>query len=676
MSFKKLIEDWLEEGFLRFETSYEKVSEESSLVPYLKNDEGQNITPRPLYPTFVVDVELDPNFLVEYFEVIERALPKAKEHVNKKVTKDKYVKTSGIIKSSLVGKENIISSIDYKRNSIFLSKVIFSTYELPDILVPKTSPQYDAVLTRNDLYKHSLSLRQSHPSDILDQSTLVGYAESEDKIAQTTPILFEEKECLVNSFLMKAHYSRPEFATKTPLKSFTEYMNAKIKFQNYKDFIFNVSERPDFLINLKRSLYVLEKSLNYNTYKNTLLSYNNCKSDLEDMIQRHNCDIPSKVSSSSNDSTQLTRVKLKHHLEFHLSETKDYRVTCVECNPKNSSIFISGYGVQSGNEMSKNPRGMVLCWNIHKCEYPEKIYHTEEAVTCVSFSNLQPFLVAVGMRYGLIDVYDLRTSFLKPCGSNRSSKERPTGTIVSIKWKTKSHSLKNDIEVLLSISTDGVITTWSQGKTLEGDVFKKTTRGTNNDQTEKHRQLLLASDATGTCLQMKPVDPNIVQFGTMEGQVLKVSSESPEDYMQVFECHNGPTYDLQWSPLVEDVFVTSGGDNKIRIWETGRTKSSKTIALPETVTRLALSNMKSTVFVGLSKQALFVFDLSLDMHKPVLVFKAREFASFTCAVFCPRNNWILVGDSGGFISLYELTDVPESVRNQSESLKNTFLPEY
>ncbi|GFU05877.1 WD repeat-containing protein 78 [Nephila pilipes] len=677
MTTKDIILEWLEEGFSCIEDARKKkVSDKSSLIPTVTNDFDEIVTPKPLFPIFFEEnIELETNFLVEYLEVIENMLRKGIDK-SKRMSdlKSKDVEISPDIKH----KKRV--PIEYERKNIFLSRIVFSVFDIPDSLVAKTSPQYDKVLLRNDLYKKAFKVHQDLPEFFQDQSTQEGYTERENKSVETLPIVPKNIETLVNSYKMKEHYDAKEVIVKPPPKTLLEYMNSKTKFRNYKEFLEKMPEHPSVLNRIRNSLYVMEKSLNYNTYKNTFLSYNDCKTDLEDFLLSSG-----KIESKSASELELrgseesvgrqSNIGFKHHLQFTLpSLQNDYRATCIECNLKNPSIFICGYGVLPSKEIDTSPRGIVLCWNIHKCEHPERIYHTEEAVECVEFSKSRPYLIAVGMRYGLLAVFDLRKTESRSSVNNRHCSSRPSGTIMNARWIRKKYSLGTESELLLTVSLDGLLTSWSLGKTLTGSVLRSIKRG--EDFNKEQKRLFLATDAAGMCLQMKPDDSNIFVVGTIEGQALLGEFNDPEDYTRVYNCHNGPLYDLQWSPVVNDTFMTCGVDRRVVIWDIHRAKTSKTIFLTDIALRLALSNVKSTLFVVLTQKVIYIYDIAINLHKPLIELPAKKDNCFTCVVFCSKNDWILVGASNGDINLYELTDVTEPSEDQAKTLKDTLLPEY
>ncbi|GIY85915.1 WD repeat-containing protein 78 [Caerostris darwini] len=649
MLIKELILDWLEEGFSHIHEK--KVSHESVLIPSLKNEIGEIVTPKPLFFTFLDDIELEPNFLVEYLEVIENMLRQGKD-------------TS----------KGVSDSKGSKRN-----RVIFSVFELPDCLVSKTSPHYEKILLKNDQYKKAVDLRTEYPVMFQDQNIQEGFSKFDVRGTETIPIILDDKTTLVNSYKMKEHYDENEIVLKSPPKTFAEYIRGRAKFRNYKEFLGKIPEYPSILSRVKNSLYVMEKTLNYNTYKNTLLSYNNCTTDLKELIQPSSnneleTDSLKETKSSEEFTEEQNTINLKHHLQFYLPSLKDdYSATCIECNPKNPSIFISGYGVPLEKEIDTSPRGIVLCWNIHKCEHPERIYHTEEAIECIEFSKFRPYMIVVGMRYGFITVFDLRKSELRSKINNRLSSVRPVGAITSVRWIRKKYSLGKESELILAVSMDGLLTSYSLGTTLTGNILRTVKRGI--DLSKEQRNLILATDAAGMCLQVNPDNTNVFIVGTIEGQALQCEFNDPEDYIQVYDCHYGPTYDIQWSPIVNDVFMTCGADRRVILRDSQKTKTSKTVFVRDIALKLALSNMKSSLFVVLTKKVIYIFDLAVHLHRSLAELQAKEDDFFTSVVFCSKNDWILVGRSNGIIDLYELTGLTELPGDQSKFLKETLLPE-
>ena len=54
--------------------------------------------------------------------------------------------------------------------------------------------------------------------------------------------------------------------------------------------------------------------------------------------------------------------------------------------------------------------GLVCCWNIKNLEHPERVYHTKSSALSVSFSQMAPNLLAVGLYNGVILIYNVARS--------------------------------------------------------------------------------------------------------------------------------------------------------------------------------------------------------------------------------------------------------------------------
>ncbi|XP_035220691.1 WD repeat-containing protein 78-like [Stegodyphus dumicola] len=688
----EIINDWLEEGFSDVDGICKiHIRSESTLIPCVTNDVGENITPRPLFPIFIEDETLDADFLPKYLMVIENHFcheeKKSKQRLTESENKEMRFDENAI-KNELVKQGKFTSLIEYARKNIFLSRVISPLFEMPDSKVSTGSSHYQTVLKRNQKYLEAVQNRQNFPIRYQDQIIQAGFVNLTDKHEETLPIILTDKHAMVNSFLMKEYYDRDEVGVKTSSLTFEEFVASRTKFRDYKEFLTDLEKYPSVLNRLKTALYVTEKTLNYNSYKNTILAYNGCITELEDVgttveneriaieVEKNTSNIGSRKSIDVKCSTYMKETKIiKHHLRFSLPEMKnDYEVTCINFNPLNPCIFVGGYGVCRRKEMDNHPRGMILCWNIHKCGYPEIIYPMEEVVTCIEFSNSKPYLVAVGMRYGLIVVLDIRKSKSYFVANNSISKVRPSGTIKSVRWMRKKYSLGKESEVLLSVSTDGVVSCWNYERDLDGYILRHIKRGENDDGSNK--KMTLASDAVGQCLDIKPDNHENYLIGTFEGQALLADINDSDKYIKVFNCHKGPIYDLQWSPVVEDVFLTCGTDRRVRIWESYRLTPSKTLNLSEVIMKIAWSNIKSTLFLAVSKSKVFIFDLFINQHHPIAQLLSDENKTITSVVFCPRNNWFLLGQSEGSIDMHEIVNIPIHNIDEIATLKDVFLPEY
>lgn len=662
----RIINYWLEEGFVVSTKNTNEVTQEKSLIPTIKNENGIIRTPKPLFTSFLEKSKLDPDFLPQNLETIKnKFLHAANINFDNYVSQiDKNAKGQEIEDLEL---EQI--HIDYDRKNIFLSRVMFNLFEMPDSSVAKGSLQYPKVLEKNEFYQRALERHQKFPEDFREKCLQTDFIDSIEKQIETIPMIIKNKSCMVNNYVMTRHYDRQEMKIKPPPKTFKEFCRAKIKFHDYDDFLENIENSPDILFRFKEALYVTEKTLNYNTHQKSILEYNGCKTD----VQTNELSVHGNAEELIDEkkSEIVEHFDIEFHLRFQADKMKnDYLVTCMEFSPINQSIFVVGYGVSRLDEMDHNIRGMVLSWNIHKCGYPEKIYHTDEIVTCLEFSRNEPHLVAVGMRYGLIAIVDLQTSDLFPSVNNYSSKVKPSGTIKSVRWVRKKYAMGKEMEVLLSVSIDGIICCWSYGRILDGHIIRTIKRGGN---TAEEQRMVLATDAAGMCMQIKPHNSETFIVGTIEGQTLQADINDPESYTYSYNCHNGPLYDLQWSPIVPDVFMTCGTDRFVHIWQVGNTKPSKSLPLEDVVLKVAWSCVKSTLFAAMCAKIILLFDLSINLHKQVAEFSSSNGLTFRSIAFCPKNNWFLVGQSDGATELHEIVDIPSLKNNQEEALRNIFL---
>ncbi|XP_015910933.2 dynein axonemal intermediate chain 4-like [Parasteatoda tepidariorum] len=658
---KEVIYSWLEEGFSKYDKSLEDdKKQEHTVFPLLISEIGVKITPNPLFSVYLGETELDSSFLTEYLDTIQDSLRQGKKRSEGTHSTIENIDRS---QSSAIKKNKI--EIDYERKNIFLSSKIIPLFEIADTYISNWSPEYQNVFSKNNNYKQALDYCQKFPSNFQDKSTLIGTVDVSVKQIETTPIILEDKSFLVNAYLMGKHYSRKELYVKPTPKTFQQYIESRTTFRDFREFHHKLPENLEILKRMKTKLYVIEKALNYNTNEKTIVSFSSSVDPSE---------LSSALETKQSECSTISQVTARQCLEFYLPTLKNkYSVTCIESNPLNPSIFVCGYSTLSDEETEHEARGIVLCWTINKCGYPERIYYLEEAVTSIDISESKPYLIAVGMRYGLVAVIDLQQSDNTSYVTNRSSKDRPVGTIKSIRWMLKRYSLNETVEILLAVSVDGFVTSWKYRKDLEGNVL--TTIKKELSEQKANKQFHISNATLCMCMHPNPDNDDIFAVGTIEGKVFILNLNNPDDHITIKNCHFGSVNDIKWSPLAKNVFFTCSTDRYLHIWELDKTKPSKTLILPDNILSMSLSSINSTLFSAITKHRLYIYDLSTDLHKPIVEVGSKENA-FTALKFCPYNDWLFVGQSDGKVVLFEVTHTVSKLRAiESDILRNIFLPE-
>ena len=185
---------------------------------------------------------------------------------------------------------------------------------------------------------------------------------------------------------------------------------------------------------------------------------------------------PATASDLINDQS----LSLEKLWNYTSSLTKDRNVSCIAWNKKNKDILAAGYGKFEFNDESS---GLVCCWSLKNPEFPERFYKTEAGVTALAFAQKHANLLAVGLFNGNILVFDVRNNNTTSLISTSDSENKHLSPVWHLKWTEKERANSNgeeeEMEVLMSVSTDGRVTQWMIRKGFESSDYLKLKRITN-----------------------------------------------------------------------------------------------------------------------------------------------------------------------------------------------------
>jgi WD40 repeat protein len=170
---------------------------------------------------------------------------------------------------------------------------------------------------------------------------------------------------------------------------------------------------------------------------------------------------------------------------------------------------------------------------------------------------------------------------------------------VQVKWLDRGHERD---ELLVSISTDGRITQWSIAKGLECNDLMKLKRvqrrpapapigggaggggggAAPTSGTGKHgaggggggaggvaveHDAFISRLTSGMSFDFSGRDERIYIAGTEDGWIHRCSTSYSEQYLDSYQGHMGPVYNVQWSPFKKDMFISASGDWTLRLWQ-------------------------------------------------------------------------------------------------------------
>lgn len=189
-------------------------------------------------------------------------------------------------------------------------------------------------------------------------------------------------------------------------------------------------------------------------------------------------------------------------------------MSCVSWNRKNSDILAVGYGKFEYNDEQS---GLVCCWSLKNPEFPERYYKTDAGVTSIAFSQKHANLLAVGLFNGDIHIYDVRTNNVTSLVSTNDSTNKHLSPVWNLKWterdRASSTGDESEMEVLMSISSDGRVTQWLIRKGFESSDYLKLKRVAVKDSSVKadkeKSEGLISRNTGGLCFDIWEMDKSM-----------------------------------------------------------------------------------------------------------------------------------------------------------------------
>lgn len=425
---------------------------------------------------------------------------------------------------------------------------------------------------------------------------------------------------------------------------------------------------------LLKHLVVLERAVNLNTYQPKQALYRGFEI-VEDI---------DKIKDEDDAPSRPVNAHIGPNLDrlwaYTCPLTVGHNVSCLAWNKINPDLLAVGYGQF---DFTHQKSGSVCCWSIKNPEYPERVYTCPAGVTAVDFSLTHPNLLAVGLYDGTVAIYNVRRRNnetildsaldlnVDNCDYNEASGKH-TGPVWQLKWIEKERGSGEDrVEVLVSISQDGRVTQWSIRKGFESyDLMKlKRVSSKSSGKTKKGGEAFISRYAGGLCFDFSVKDLSIYLAGTEDGFIHRCSCSYNEQYLDSYQGHTGPVYSIAWSPFIPDIFLSCSGDWTIKLWHQDKTTPVLSFhSATKTVPNVAWSPYSSTVFACVNERNVEIWDLSQSTLDPIIVGSDVGGNKLSTVTFAKNSKCVLVGDSGGQVSVYELKGMPGSHVDQVEAL--------
>ncbi|XP_075934556.1 dynein axonemal intermediate chain 4 [Anarhichas minor] len=404
-------------------------------------------------------------------------------------------------------------------------------------------------------------------------------------------------------------------------------------------------------------LLVMERSILGNTFQPKLAAYRQLPVTEDSLVKQREEDAESPRSPA-----------VERLWAFSCELSRGRRVSSMAWNKKNPDLLGVGYG-QSGS--SKQKPGLVCCWSLKNTTWPERAIQCDSAVTSLDFSSNNPSQLAVGMQDGSIAIYNVKSQDSESCVlSSSECPNRHLDPVWQLRWTQQELRLTGEemVESLFSVAADGRISKWficSSGlDCIDLMKLKKI------QSTKKKAESVLSALTPGLCFDFHPTESSVYLVGTLEGLIHKCSCSNNQHFLETYRKHFCPVNRITWSPLCPDVFLSCSSDWTIQLWK----QDHHLPMFGFSSTQIAVCDIKwspkwATVFGAVNEEQLEIWDLNSSILDPIIVQPAAAGVKMESLLFAAQTDCVLVGDSDGHVTVYQLKNLSVGESSQVDILE-------
>ncbi|XP_008298114.1 dynein axonemal intermediate chain 4 [Stegastes partitus] len=557
-----------------------------------------------------------------------------------------------------------------------------SLLDIPSTLVSVDADDADAVIERNNQYAE-LCRNKMGNDKYVDRSMLTLNGAAKNKHVQTDSVVMVDAAATVTTWDMYDTLCSPEQEETVgrPQPEMSDYQEAVMDSSRAAERSVSVgstvstvsasssvrdvdasgstsnTESEWQLIMLsesfQHSLLVMERCILRNNFQRQLAAYRQLP-----VLEDPDCPVkPETVEQREENTDDSQSPALQCLWAFSCELSRGRSISSLAWNKKNPDILAVGYGqFDSGDQK----QGLVCCWSIKNPTWPERFIHCDSAVTALDFSANSPSQLAVGMHDGSIAIYDLQNQDSKSSViSSRQCPDKHLGPVFQLRWIQQELSL----ESLFSVGADGRICKWFafSGGLDCTDLMRLKSANKKGKTKEDYLSLL----SPGLCFDFHPIDPRIYLTGTWEGLIHKCSCSNNQQFLETYKKHFCSVNCITWNPLSPDVFLSCSADWTIQLWKQDQLKP----VLGFTSTQQAVHDVKwspkwATVFGVVNEGQLEIWDLNSSIEEPVIVQPAAPGVTMTSLLFARQTDCVVVGDSDGQVTVYQVKNLSVGVSSQ------------
>ncbi|XP_071380153.1 dynein axonemal intermediate chain 4, partial [Centroberyx affinis] len=423
----------------------------------------------------------------------------------------------------------------------------------------------------------------------------------------------------------------------------------------------------------QQSLLVMERSILENIFQPKLAAYRQLPTlEYPDSVAK-----PKAKEQRAEDVESSLTPTLQCLWVFSCELTRGHNISSMAWNKKNPDLLAVGYG---GFDFRNQKPGLVCCWSLKNTTWPERVFYCESGVTSVDFSDKNPNQLAVGMYDGTVAIYNVHSQDKNTHAVNSSAcPNKHLSPVWQVMWTEQEMGLSGEDkgEALISVSADGRISKWFLRNGLDCLNLMKLSRTQTEkpkkqaDGEEKMTEKVLSRLTCGLCFDFNPKDSSIYLAGTWEGYIHKCSSSNSQQFLKTYTQHMHPVNRIKWCPLSPDVFLSCSSDWTIQLWKQDRF----TPVLGFTSTQRAVYDIMwspkwATVFGAINEGQMEIWDLNSSILDPIIVHPAAPGVKMTSLLFATQTDCVLVGDSDGQVSVYQLNNLTVGEGNQADTLED------
>lgn len=344
---------------------------------------------------------------------------------------------------------------------------------------------------------------------------------------------------------------------------------------------------------------------------------------------------------------------------FECETTTNRPITCVSFNPKNSNILAVAYGKFGYADSHK---GLICLWCTKNPCKPERMYHFEDPLTSLAFSEKNPNWLACGFSNGDVLILDVTSYTVHTIAKS----DRATNPCFEPIWLCDWHTFESVNEYVMTVCQDGRINKLANTKThdficspmMRISTVEGKMKGLPTAKMCLKVDVPITRYPAALCMRWYPQIEHIYFVGTDEGCVHKCSTHYLNQHIDVFRAHAGPVYNLDFSPFTNTLMVTCGADSAVRLWLAEIDDVILTLNCPAAVYDVAFCPVNATVLVSVSGNVLSVWDLRRKTHIPCAEYSFPSNVVLTYVTFSPSGDSVFVADSVGRVHTYHLEDTP------------------